>query len=252
MGQKRTISAWIHGGECEGPVASPAPRRAWRLILLGAPGVGKGTQAELLSERLGAVHLSTGDIFRAAGGLPAEKRTPAMEEALWYMRRGELVPDPLVIRLVEERKACLRLPCGFLLDGYPRTVVQAEALDRLLHQEGLELDAVLDYELPLETVVRRLSGRRVCARCQAAFHVETRPPQRTGICDHCGGPLVQRQDDQPEAIRVRMAVYHRSTEPLIAYYRERGLLVTVPADGSPEEVFARTLQLLHALAGMAK
>ncbi|MCS7091079.1 MAG: nucleoside monophosphate kinase [Verrucomicrobiota bacterium] len=226
----------------------PIPSRVWRLVLLGAPGVGKGTQAELLSENLGAVHLSTGDIFRAIASLPPEKRSSAMEEALGYMRRGELVPDDLVIRLVEERKACLRLPCGFLLDGYPRTVPQAEALDRLLSQEGLRLDAVVDYELPLETVVRRLSGRRVCSRCQAAFHIETRPPRQQGVCDHCGAKLVQRQDDRPEAICVRMQVYQQSTKPLLEYYRHRGLLVSVPAEGSREEVFARTMQQLHDMA----
>ncbi|MGA4644471.1 adenylate kinase [Limisphaera sp. 4302-co] len=251
MGQKRIISAWIRGGTCTEPFAPPASDRAWRLVLLGAPGVGKGTQAELLSERLGAVHLSTGDIFRAAGNLPPEQRSAAMEEALGYMRRGELVPDELVIRLVEERKACLRLPCGFLLDGYPRTVPQAEALDNLLSGEGLALDAVLDYELPLEVVVQRLSGRRMCAQCQAAYHVETLPPKREGVCDHCGGRLVQRPDDRPEAIRVRMEVYQRSTAPLIEYYRERGLLVTVPAEGTPEEVFERSLRLLEQNAAGA-
>lgn len=251
MGQKRIISAWIQGGACTETLAAPASGRAWRLVLLGAPGVGKGTQAELLSERLGAVHLSTGDIFRAAGNLPADQRSPAMEEALGYMRRGELVPDELVIRLVEERRACLRLPCGFLLDGYPRTVPQAEALQKLLAREGLALDAVLDYELPLEVVVRRLSGRRVCSQCQAAFHIETRPPQKDGVCDHCGGVLVQRPDDRPEAIRVRMEVYQQSTAPLIAYYRERGLLVSVPAEGTPEQILQRTLNLLEQRKGVA-
>lgn len=245
MGEKRIVSAWIQGGECVWNPAQATPARAWRLVLLGAPGVGKGTQAELLADHLGAVHLSTGDLFRAAKTQGDSPRSAAMEEALQYMRRGELVPDEIVIRLVEERRACLRLPCGFLLDGYPRTVAQAEALDRLLAREGLSLDGVLDYELPLEEVVRRLSGRRTCARCQMVFHVETRPPRVEGVCDHCGGPLLQREDDRPEAVRVRMAVYQRSTAPLIDYYRQRNLLIPVPAHGTPEEVFARSLKLLN-------
>jgi adenylate kinase len=131
------------------------------------------------------------------------------------------------------------------LDGYPRTVAQATALDRLLEQEGLPLDGVLDYELPLETVVRRLSGRRTCSRCQAVFHVDNRPPQQPGVCDYCGGTLIHREDDRPEAIRVRMEVYQRSTAPLIEYYRARGLLVSVPAEGTPEQVFQRSLALLQ-------
>lgn len=245
MGQKRIVSAWIQGGDCVWNEAGATPARAWRLVLLGAPGVGKGTQAELLAEHLGAVHLSTGDVFRAAMLETTGPRSAAMEQALQYMRRGELVPDEIVIRLVEERRACLRLPCGFLLDGYPRTVAQAEALDRLLAQEGLALDGVLDYELPLEEVVRRLSGRRTCGRCQTVFHVETRPPRQEGICDQCGGPLLQREDDRPEAVRVRMEVYQRSTAPLIDYYRQRNLLIPVPAHGTPQEVFARSLELLN-------
>ncbi|WP_423444767.1 adenylate kinase family protein [Limisphaera sp. VF-2] len=234
----------MRGGACEWNPADATPARPWRLVLLGAPGVGKGTQAELLADHLGAVHLSTGDLFRAAKQADSA-RSAAMEEALQYMRRGELVPDDIVIRLVEERRACLRLPCGFLLDGYPRTVAQAEALDRLLEREGLVLDGVLDYELPLDEVVRRLSGRRTCARCQAVFHVDTRPPRREGVCDHCGGPLFQREDDRPEAVRVRMEVYQRSTAPLIDYYRQRKLLIPVPAHGTPQEVFARSLELLN-------
>lgn len=245
MGEKRIISAWIQGGEFVWEPSCPAPARAWRLVLLGAPGVGKGTQAELLARHLGAVHLSTGDIFRTAKTLPPAHRTEAIEAALHYMQRGELVPDDIVIRLVEERRACLRAPCGFLLDGYPRTVAQATALDRLLEQEGLPLDGVLDYELPLETVVRRLSGRRTCSRCQAVFHIDNRPPQQPGVCDYCGGTLIHREDDRPEAIRVRMEVYQRSTAPLIEYYRARGLLVSVPAEGTPEQVFQRSLALLQ-------
>jgi adenylate kinase len=214
--------------------------------LLGAPGVGKGTQAELLCASLGACHLSTGDIFRTAKALEACQRTPALTAALDYMRRGDLVPDETVLALVTERVGCLRCEGGFLLDGFPRTVAQAAALDRLLAGEALKLDAVLSYDLPLEQVVARLSGRRTCPSCKAVFHVEARPPKVPGVCDHCHGKLYQREDDRPDSIRVRMEAYERSTAPLADYYRRQNLLVSIAAEGSPEEIFQRTLQALKA------
>jgi adenylate kinase len=213
-------------------------------VLLGAPGVGKGTQAELLSARLGACHLSTGDIFRAAKTQDACERTPALTAALEYMRRGELVPDETVLALVAERGRCLRCRGGFLLDGFPRTVTQAEALELLLAGQKVKLNAVVSYELPLEKVVSRLSGRRTCPGCKAVFHVEARPPHEPGVCDHCGGSLYQREDDLPESIRVRMEAYEKSTAPLANFYRQRKLLVPVEAEGSPEEIFGRTLKAL--------
>jgi adenylate kinase len=234
----RDRRAWITGG-----IRSPH-----RLVLLGAPGVGKGTQAELLCANLGACHLSTGDIFRAAKALDASERTPALTAALDYMRRGELVPDETVLALVTERVGCLRCQGGFLLDGFPRTVAQAKALEELLTGEKLKLDAVLSYDLPLEQIVLRLSGRRTCPNCKAVFHVETRPPKLPGICDHCGGQLYQREDDRPEAIRVRMEAYERSTAPLADFYRRRNLLLSIPADGSPEQIFQRTLDALKCCA----
>jgi adenylate kinase len=212
------------------------------LVLLGAPGVGKGTQAELLSAKLGACHLSTGDIFRAAKGSNPCERTPALGAALDYMRRGELVPDSTVLALVSERVDCLRCQGGFLLDGFPRTVAQAEALEELLKSQKLELDAVLSYELPLEKVIARLSGRRTCPGCKAVFHLDARPPKVQGVCDHCGGSLYQREDDRPESIRVRMEAYEKSTAPLADFYRKRKLLISITAEGSPEEIFARTLK----------
>jgi adenylate kinase len=216
------------------------------MVLLGAPGVGKGTQAELLCARLGACHLSTGDIFRAAKGLESCQRTPALTAALDFMRRGDLVPDETVLALVAERLECLRCAGGFLLDGFPRTVAQAEALEHLLTGEQMNLDAVLSYELPLEQVVARLSGRRTCPDCKAVFHIEARPPKVAGVCDHCGGKLYQREDDRPESIRVRMEAYERSTAPLTDFYRSRKVLLSISADGSPEEIFERTLQALQA------
>jgi adenylate kinase len=248
METKRDRIAWIRGGkaQCEPlPKSKSTKSSARRLVLLGAPGVGKGTQAEMLCANLGACHLSTGDIFRAAKALDAADRTPALTAALEYMRRGDLVPDETVLALVAERVGCLRCEGGFLLDGFPRTVAQAEALEKLLQGEKLKLDGVLSYELPLEKVVSRLSGRRTCPGCKAVFHVEARPPKKEGICDHCGGKLYQREDDRPESIRVRMEAYEKSTAPLADFYRRRKLLVPILAEGTPEEIFARTLKSLR-------
>lgn len=236
---------WLKGGgaRCKQlPGQATQPRR---LVLLGAPGVGKGTQAELLCAGLGTCHLSTGDIFRAAKSLRAEERSPAMEAALGYMQRGELVPDEAVLEIVRERLECLRCPGGFLLDGFPRTVAQAEALDKLLLGEKMKLDAVLSYELPLEKVILRLSGRRTCSGCKAVFHVQTRPPKVDGVCDHCGARLYQREDDRPESVRVRLQAYEQSTAPLTDFYRSKGLLVSISADGTPEEIYRRTLEALN-------
>lgn len=248
IGTKRDRKAWIKGATAQCEPAPEPTQFARRLVLLGAPGVGKGTQAEMLSEKLGACHLSTGDIFRAAKAMDTSERTPALTAALDYMRRGELVPDDTVLALVSERVGCLRCEGGFLLDGFPRTVAQAEALEKLLAGEKLKLDAVLSYELPLEQVVSRLSGRRTCPNCKAVFHIEARPPKVVGVCDHCGSKLYQREDDRPESIRVRMEAYERQTAPLTDFYRQRGLLVAISADGSPEEIFKRTLEVLKCNA----
>lgn len=222
-------------------VAGPRPLR---LVLLGAPGVGKGTQASLLAERLGPCHLSTGDVFRAARTLDACERTPALNAAIGAMQRGELVDDETVMRMVRERTRCLRCGGGFLLDGFPRTLAQAYALEALLEAECVRLDAVISYELPLERVVARIAGRRVCPGCKAVFHLQAQPPRRLGYCDHCGATLVQREDDHPRAVRVRMKAYQRATAPLALHYAHQGLLRQVAADGTPEEVYAHTLSLL--------
>jgi adenylate kinase len=214
------------------------------LVLLGAPGVGKGTQAELLCANLGTCHLSTGDIFRAAKTLNPGERTAALTSALDYMKRGDLVPDETVLAMVAERIGCLRCHGGFLLDGFPRTVAQAEALEKLLESQNIKLDGVLSYEMPIEKVVARLSGRRTCAKCKAVFHVEARPPKQAGVCDHCGGELYQREDDRPESIRVRMQAYETSTAPLAGFYRQRNLLVNISAEGTPEEIYQRSMSAL--------
>lgn len=244
MSEKNDRGNWIKGGRnnCSvPPKARPHPKR---LVLLGAPGVGKGTQAELLCDGLGTCQLSTGDIFRAAKCLPEAERSPALTEALGYMKRGELVPDTTVLDLLRERTRCLNCGGGFLLDGFPRTVAQAEALSELLDQEQIKLDAVVNYDLPIETIVNRLSGRRTCGNCKAVFHVTTRPPKVAETCDHCGGKLLLREDDRPEAVRVRMEAYETSTKPLIDFYGRRGLLVTLSADGRPQEIYQRTLAAL--------
>lgn len=244
MSAKNDRAAWLKGptGCCS---AKPAPSaRPRRFVLLGAPGVGKGTQAELLSERLGACPLSTGDIFRNAKSLATCDRSPALNTALDAMKKGELVSDGTVLDMVGERVGCLRCQGGFLLDGFPRTVAQAEALDALLTREGIALEAVLSYELPLDTIVARLSGRRTCATCKAVYHVQSKPPKREGICDQCGGSLVQREDDRPESVKVRMAAYTASTAPLADYYQRQHLLVRIPADGTPDAIYQRTLEIL--------
>lgn len=242
MVQNTDRAAWLQGGSAKCGGTGAAPERPYRLVLLGAPGVGKGTQAELFTQVLGACQLSTGDVFRAAKNLKPEQLTPAMQAALGYMQRGELVPDQTVIDLVRERTGCLKCDYGFMLDGFPRTVNQAESLDEMLKQNGLQLDAVVSFELPMDEVVARLSGRRTCRSCKTTFHVTGKPPKVEGICDKCGGELYQREDDREESIRVRLKAYEESTSPLADYYRKKGLLVTVSAEGSPEEVFQRALK----------
>ena len=201
----------------------------------------------MLHERLGACQLSTGDVFRAAKGLPEGERSPALNKALEYMRLGKLVPDETVLDMVRERVHCLRCPDGFLLDGFPRTVAQADALEKILQKEKLPLTAALNYELPLETILSRLGGRRTCSGCKAVFHVTNQPPRVEGICDSCGAKLIVREDDRPESIRVRMDAYEKSTRPLIEFYQKRGVLVSITAEGSPEEICRRTMSKLDSV-----
>jgi adenylate kinase len=245
MEAKHDRSAWLKGPAFPCEVIPPSTARPWRIVLLGAPGVGKGTQAELLTQQLGACHLSTGDIFRTAKRLGKAELSPAMSAALEYMRRGDLVPDATVLQMVRERVNCLRCHGGFLLDGFPRTVAQAEALQALLREQYLALDAVLNFELPIDEVVARLSGRRTCEACKAVYHLTGRPPKKEGVCDQCGGPLVQREDDKPESVRVRMEVYESSTAPLTDFYHHLGLLVPVPARGSAVEILDRIVVALQ-------
>ncbi len=242
-------AAWLYGplAKCRAVFAAKAD--PWRIVLLGPPGVGKGTQAAYLTEQLGACHLSTGDVFRAARSQRDKTPAPAMATALDYMSHGHLVPDETVWQMVCERVTCLRCNGGFVLDGFPRTLAQADSLRKLMEKEQLRLDAVVNYVLSPAEIVARLSGRRTCEKCKAIFHVTGQPPKQQGVCDHCGGRLYQREDDHPESIAVRLDAYEKSTAPLIQFYRNRGLLVTIVASGSPAEIFQRTTMALQARRG---
>lgn len=213
------------------------------LILLGAPGVGKGTQGQRLAERYGIPRISTGDMFRdmAAAG------TPLGLKAREYFARGELVPDEVVIGVVEERITQSDCKDGFLFDGFPRTVNQADALEAMLSRRGLRLDGVLDLVVSEEELVRRLSGRRTCGNCGAIYHVDSMPPKNPGVCDRCGSALAQRADDAPDSVRVRLREYAAKTAPLQEYYRRRGLLRTIDASAEPDEVFGRVEAALHEI-----
>jgi adenylate kinase len=249
---KNDRAAWIQGGQAQCSSPPPPVARPFRLILLGAPGVGKGTQADLLCQILGACHLSTGDIFRAAKSLSQEARSAGLNEALAYMSQGRLVPDATVLQVVRERVRCLKCACGFLLDGFPRTVAQAEALEEILDRENLPLSGVLNFELPIQEIVDRLSGRRTCSGCKAVYHLVSRPPLVKDVCDQCGAALYQREDDQPASIRVRMNAYQESTLPLIQFYRGRGLLIPIKADGAPSVIFQRAMAALNGSAKLEK
>jgi adenylate kinase len=239
-------AAWLQGPSAECPEVPEPLEHPWRLVLLGAPGVGKGTQADLLTRRMGACHLSTGDLFRQAKTRNEREQTMAMSAALNFMRRGALVPDSIVWDMIRERTSCLRCRGGFVLDGFPRTLAQAQSLKVLLESEKLALDAVVNYELPVSEIVARLSGRRTCEKCRAIFHLTGHPPQVEGICDHCGSALYQREDDRPEAIAVRLEAYESSTAPLIQFYRNLGLLTVIVASGSPDTICERTISALQA------
>lgn len=213
-----------------------------RIVLLGPPGAGKGTQANLLERRAAMAHVSTGDLLRAAVG----GNTALGRAAHPYMERGELVPDDLVIKMIEERLDESGADPSFMLDGFPRTVAQAEALETMLKGRNWPLDDVVSIEVPRDLLVQRLSGRRTCRKCGAMFHVVFDPPKRADVCDRCDGELYQREDDREETIRARLAVYDKATAPLIAFYRGRGLLREVDGVGTAAEVLDR---ILAALSG---
>ena len=199
------------------------------IILLGPPGSGKGTQAKLLAARIKVPHISTGDILRAAKG------TELGDRASEYMNRGELVPDSILIAIVEERLAKPDCASGCILDGYPRTIPQADALNRILSGLDLRIDLVINIDVPDDRLITRLSARRVC-ECGATYQLTFNPPKKEGVCDLCGGALYQRDDDTEESVRNRLLVYKRETKPLIDYYENLGLLTTIDGSGSIKEI----------------
>ena len=208
-----------------------------KLILLGAPGAGKGTQAEVICDHFSVPAISTGNIIRAA----LKAQTDMGRKAKDYIEQGLLVPDDVVIGIIRDRLGEDDCKNGFILDGFPRTVPQAEALDQM----GVDIDVVLDIEVPDETIVRRMSGRRVCANCGASYHTLYKQPKTEGVCDNCGGSLTRRKDDEPETVLERLRVYHEQTEPLIAYYQAKGILRVVQGQESVADTTALTLKALE-------
>ncbi|MFI0983977.1 adenylate kinase [Streptomyces exfoliatus] len=212
-----------------------------RIVLVGPPGAGKGTQAAYLAKNLGIPHISTGDLFRAN----ISQGTPLGLEAQSYMKAGQLVPDSVTIGMARDRMEQADAVNGFLLDGFPRNVAQAEALDEILKAGHVQLDAVLDLEVPEDEVVKRIAGRRICRNDSAhVFHVTYNAPKTEGVCDACGGELYQRDDDSEETVRRRLEVYHTETEPIIDYYRAQNLVETISALGKVDEVTAKAMAAL--------
>ena len=211
-----------------------------KIIMLGAPGAGKGTQAKQIVEKYTIPHISTGDIFRA--NIKAE--TELGKKAKKYMDEGLLVPDELVMDLVVDRLQQDDCEKGYVLDGFPRTIVQAEGLDKELAKLGQKMDYAIDVEVPDENIVNRMSGRRACVGCGATYHIQYAAPAKEGICDKCGGELILRQDDAPETVKKRLGVYHDQTQPLIRYYGQEGILVKVDGTKDIEDVFADIVKVL--------
>lgn len=213
-----------------------------KLLIMGRPGAGKGTQAANIKEYYGIPHISTGDMFRAA----IKNQTKLGLTAKEYMDKGALVPDEVTIGIVQERLLESDCEKGFLLDGFPRTIAQAESLESFLKENGIVLDAVLDVDVPAEILVRRMVGRRVCKGCGATYHVEFNAPKKNGICDVCGTPLIQRNDDTLETAENRLNVYDKQTAPLLEFYKERNLLKTVDGNQALDKVFEDIKAVLGA------
>ena len=211
-----------------------------KIIMLGAPGAGKGTQAEKIADKYGIPHISTGDIFRAN----IKNNTELGKKAREYMDQGLLVPDELTCDLVTDRIQQEDCAKGFILDGFPRTIPQAEALDKALTGMHTQMDFAIDVDVKDESIISRMSGRRACLKCGATYHVVTIPPKKEGICDKCGSELVQRDDDKPETVKKRLEVYHAQTQPLIDYYKKQGILHSVGGSQPLDKVFADIVEIL--------
>ncbi|HSB43470.1 MAG TPA: adenylate kinase [Nitrospira sp.] len=213
-----------------------------QLVFLGAPGVGKGTQADKVAAQYGVLKISTGDLLREA----VRNQTKLGLEAKGYMDQGKLVPDSVVIGLVRDKLADPSYAKGFILDGFPRTVPQAEELGKVLNERGFRLDRVINFQVSREDVVKRLSGRRSCPKCQATYHVDFAPSKKGGLCDRCGEALIQRSDDQREAIETRLRVYEEQTAPLISFYEKKNMLSHLDGAGSVEAVYQGLTKVLVA------
>ena len=211
-----------------------------KVVMLGAPGAGKGTQAKKIAAKYNIPHISTGDIFRAN----IKNGTELGKKAKTYMDQGLLVPDELVVDLVVDRVNQEDCADGYVLDGFPRTIPQAEALTKALASQGQKLDYAIDVDVPDENIVRRMSGRRACVGCGVTYHLEYAPTKKEGICDVCGGELILRDDDKPETVEKRLGVYHEQTQPLIDYYTNAGILKRVDGTVDIEEVFQAVVQIL--------
>ncbi|GJL58006.1 MAG: adenylate kinase [Nitrospirales bacterium] len=211
-----------------------------RVIFLGPPGVGKGTQADFVAKKFSIQKLSTGDLLRES----VERGTKLGNEAKIFMERGELVSDNVVIGLVEEKLGSSECRNGFLLDGFPRTVAQANKLSSFLEKNGEAIDRVVYFYLPIADIIERISGRRSCPKCKAVYHLRSIPPKKDGVCDVCGNTLIQRNDDKPETIQSRLVVYQKQTEPLIQYYKDRGILSELDGSGPVSVVQDRLIALL--------
>ncbi len=211
-----------------------------KIIMLGAPGAGKGTQAKMIAEKYGVPHISTGDIFRAN----IKNGTPLGMEAKRYMDQGMLVPDELTVKILLDRVAQDDCAGGYVLDGFPRTIPQAQVLDEALNKLADKIDFAIDVDVPDENIVKRMSGRRACLSCGATYHVEHIPPKKEGICNHCGKELVLRDDDKPETVLNRLKVYHEQTQPLIDFYSQKGILRTVDGTKDMHDVFDAIVEIL--------
>ncbi|MBE5839694.1 MULTISPECIES: adenylate kinase [Butyrivibrio] len=213
-----------------------------KIIMLGAPGAGKGTQAQMIADKFNIPHISTGDIFRAN----IKNGTELGKKAKEFMDKGQLVPDELTVQLLLDRVANDDCKNGYVLDGFPRTIPQADVLDSELTKLGDKVDFAINVDVPDENIVRRMSGRRACLKCGATYHIEHIPPKKEGICDKCGSELVQREDDKPETVQNRLSVYHEQTQPLIDYYDKKNILKTVDGTKDMQEVFSNIVGILNA------
>lgn len=213
-----------------------------KIIMLGAPGAGKGTQAKMIADKYGIPHVSTGDIFRAN----IKNGTQLGMEAKQYMDKGLLVPDELTVKILLDRVAQDDCKNGYVLDGFPRTIPQAEVLDKALGELDEKIDYAIDVDVPDENIVKRMGGRRACLSCGATYHIEHVPPKKEGICDVCGQELVLRDDDKPETVQNRLNVYHEQTQPLIEFYQAKGVLKTVDGTRDMKDVFAAITAILEA------